>query len=82
MLCGLHGWVETIRLMLRTMGVEFDDHRVVSSEPWPELKPQLPFGKLPLYEAAGVYLPESHAISWHLTRSSTSMRSTRSFQKR
>ena len=65
----LRGRAETIRLMLRTMSVEFQDHRVVSSEPWSDLKPLLPFGGLPLYEADGVYIPESHAISRHLARS-------------
>lgn len=65
----LRGRAETIRLILRAMKVEFDDHRVASSEPWSELKPQLPFGRLPVYEAAGIYIPESHAISRHLARS-------------
>lgn len=65
----LRGRAETIRLMLRATRVEFHDHRVVSSEAWSELKLQLPFGRLPLYEATGVYLPESHAISRHLARS-------------
>ncbi len=64
----MRGRGETIRLILRATGVEFDDHRVVSAGPWSDLKTLLPFGRLPLYEAAGVYIPESHAISRHLAR--------------
>lgn len=44
----MRGRVEASRLLLTTVGAPFEDHRVCDMQDWGELKPQLPFGSLPL----------------------------------
>lgn len=55
--------------MLHAMSVDFEDHRVVSSEEWLQLQPRLPFGALPVYEDGDLSISQSHAIFRHLARS-------------
>jgi glutathione S-transferase len=64
----LRGRAEPIRLLLRATQTDFEDHRVVSTGEWAELKPTLPFGGLPIFESDGRKLCESHAILRHLGR--------------
>ncbi|OAJ38351.1 hypothetical protein BDEG_22295 [Batrachochytrium dendrobatidis JEL423] len=39
---------EVIRLCMHVGSIPFEDYRVVRSTEWPSLKPQTPFGQLPL----------------------------------
>ena len=64
----LRGRAEAIRLFLHATSTEFEDERVVTSEAWQALKPELPFGRLPVYDIAGTRLCESHAILRHISR--------------
>ena len=68
---GLRGRGEAIRLFLHATQTEFEDHRIESAEEWSALQGTLPFGGLPLYEAAGLRVSESHAILRHLDRTLT-----------
>jgi glutathione S-transferase len=53
---------EECRLALHIAGVDFEDVRI-SREEWAALKPQTPFGSLPLFEAPGhPVLAQSNAI--------------------
>ena len=69
----LRGRAEAIRLLLHSLSMEFDDHRVESSEEWTSLKPLLPFGSLPVLESNGSRIAQSHAILRHLGRTLTSV---------
>jgi glutathione S-transferase len=62
----MRGRAEAIRVLLHATGTAFEDHRVVSGDEWGDLKPQLPFGGLPVLETGGVVIPESHAILRYL----------------
>src|SRR5207253_1083384 len=53
---------EECRLALHIAGVEFDDVRVKTTD-WPALKPNTPFGSLPLFDVEGhPTLAQSNAI--------------------
>lgn len=67
----MRGRAEAIRLFLHATQTKFEDRRVVSGEEWAALKPELPFGVLPILEAQGVLLCESHAILRHIGRTVT-----------
>ncbi len=59
---------EECRLALHIAGVDFDDNRVKGTD-WPALKPQTPFGSLPLFEIPGKpVLAQSNAILVHVGR--------------
>ena len=58
----MRGRAEASRLLLNTVDASFEDHRVCDMEHWGELKPQLPFGSLPLLRAGSFSLSQSHAI--------------------
>ncbi|HRC61135.1 putative glutathione S-transferase 7 [Candidatus Propionivibrio aalborgensis] len=59
---------EECRIALHLAGVDFDDVRIPIAE-WPELKPQTPFGSLPILEIAGKPpLAESNAILVYIGR--------------
>lgn len=62
----IRGRAEAIRLHLHATATDFDDHRVASADEWAALKPTLPFGALPTYEAPEGFLCESHAILRYL----------------
>lgn len=57
----IEGYGECIRLALKFAGVDFEDRRV-SFEDWPELKPTLPNGTMPVLEMDGKVLTETYAI--------------------
>lgn len=59
---------EECRIALHLAGVDFDDIRVPSTE-WPGLKPQTPFGSLPVLELTGQPpLAQSNAILVYIGR--------------
>lgn len=64
---GARGRVEAVRLILEDQGVEYEDQRVDVAE-WPQLKPTLPFGQLPVYEDEGIEINQSQAIYRYLGR--------------
>ncbi|GMT27464.1 hypothetical protein PFISCL1PPCAC_18761, partial [Pristionchus fissidentatus] len=57
----LRGRAESIRQVFAYAGVAFDDVRIPRDK-WPELKPQTPFGQLPLLEVDGAPIAQSTAI--------------------
>ena len=63
----VRGRAEVIRLILEDTGTAYTERRVTVAE-WPELKPTLAFGQLPLYEEGDLLLNQSHAIYRHLAR--------------
>jgi glutathione S-transferase len=67
----LRGRAEAIRVLLHATQVVFEDRRVVSPDEWGALKPELPFGGLPIFETGGVLVCESHAILRYLGKSLT-----------
>lgn len=67
----MRGRAEAIRLLLHATGTTFEDHRVVSADEWGALKPELPFGGLPIFETGGALVCESHAILRYLGRTLT-----------
>lgn len=59
---------EECRLALYVAGVEFEDHRLKDSD-WPALKPNTPFGALPILESPGrPALAQSNAILVYVGR--------------
>ena len=59
---------EECRIALHLAGVDFDDVRVPTAE-WPSLKPQTPFGSLPVLELPGKSpLAQSNAILVYIGR--------------
>jgi glutathione S-transferase len=59
---------EECRLALYIAGVEFEDHRLKDSD-WPALKPNTPFGALPILESPGKpALAQSNAILVYVGR--------------
>jgi len=59
---------ETIRLLFKLAGVEFEDFRIELNQFSPEIKAQTPFGQLPVLEVDGVKLCESNACARYLAR--------------
>jgi glutathione S-transferase len=67
----MRGRAEAIRLLLHATQTAFEDRRVVSGDEWGALKPELPFGGLPIYAAGEVLVCESHAILRYLGKALT-----------
>lgn len=61
------GLGDPIRLILNHAGVPFEDHRITMDK-WPQLKPTMPFGKVPVLETDGETLTQSQAIGRFLAR--------------
>ncbi|CAG0918809.1 unnamed protein product [Notodromas monacha] len=61
------GRAEFIRMLLHQAGVEFEDFRF-PREAWPSLKPEMPFGQVPVLEVNGKKLSQSHAIARYIAR--------------
>ncbi|XP_045462158.1 glutathione S-transferase isoform X2 [Harmonia axyridis] len=58
---------EPIRFLLSYGGIEFEDCRV-EMEQWPQIKPNMPFGQLPILEHNGKKIPQSLAICRYLAK--------------
>lgn len=56
---------EPIRFLLSYGGVEFEDERI-EKEKWPAVKPNMPFGQMPVLEHNGKMAHQSTAISRYL----------------
>lgn len=63
----IRGRAEPIRLILEELGVPYKEN-TVDGPAWGELKPKMPFGKIPMFEDDGYILFESHAIYRYLGR--------------
>ena len=63
----IRGRAEPIRLLLEEAGVEYDDVQITQEE-WPKLKPETPFGQVPIYREGDFELAQSHAILRYLAR--------------
>jgi len=59
---------ETIRLIFKVAGVEFEDYRIEMDQFTPELKAETPFGQLPVLEIDGLKLCQSNAIARYLAK--------------
>jgi len=64
----LIGRGETIRLLFKLAGVEFEDVRIELNGFTPEMKTASPFGQLPVLEVDGVKLCQSNACARYLAR--------------
>jgi len=64
----LIGRGETIRLIFKVAGVEFEDFRIERDQFTPEMKAETPFGQLPVLEVDGVKLCQSNACARYLAR--------------
>jgi glutathione S-transferase len=58
----LRGRAEVSRLLFAASGTEYEDIRFERSK-WPELKPNTPFGQVPMLEVDGVQLCQSKSIA-------------------
>lgn len=58
---------EPARLALSIGGVPFEDHRVKGAD-WPALKPDTPFGSLPVLKVDGETVSQSNAINRYVGR--------------
>ncbi|MFV1996748.1 MAG: glutathione S-transferase family protein [Acidiferrobacterales bacterium] len=63
----IRGRAEPIRLMLEQLGIKYRDNPVHVAD-WQALKPQMPFGKVPMFEDGETTIHESHAIYRYLAR--------------
>ncbi|KAK0182785.1 hypothetical protein PV327_000884 [Microctonus hyperodae] len=58
---------EPIRFILSYAGVEFEDERF-ERENWPKIKPNMPFGQVPVLEVDGKKIHQSTAICRYLAK--------------
>ncbi|XP_066602106.1 glutathione S-transferase-like [Prorops nasuta] len=58
---------EPIRFIFSYAGVEFEDDRF-DRENWPKLKPEMPFGQVPILEVDGKKIHQSTAICRYLAK--------------
>lgn len=61
------GRAETIRFILAAAGAKYEDHRL-KGESWPEIKPTMPFGTVPILEVNGKVIPQSNTICRFLAK--------------
>jgi len=64
----IRGRAEPIRLMFEELGVAYDEQRLRSSAQWKAMKPQTPFGALPIYEEGELRFAQTQAIYRHIAR--------------
>jgi glutathione S-transferase len=64
----LIGRGETIRMIFKMAGVDFEDFRIERDQFTPEMKADTPFGQLPVLEVDGVKLCQSNACARYLAR--------------
>ncbi|CAJ0572976.1 unnamed protein product, partial [Mesorhabditis spiculigera] len=61
------GKAEGIRQTLVLAGIDFEDVRVTHGTPdWPNLKPNTPFGQIPVLEVDGKMLSQANAINKYI----------------
>jgi len=58
---------ETVRLCFAAAGIKYEDHRIDHKD-WAALKPNTPWGKIPVLEVDGKQIGESLAISRYIAR--------------
>jgi len=58
---------ETARLLFKLGGQDFEDKRIEEKD-WPNIKPNTPYGQLPLLEVDGMTLCQSVAINRYLAK--------------
>ncbi len=63
----IRGRAEPIRMMLEDLGIDYED-KAIAFRQWRDLKPQMPFGKMPMYQEGDLTIYESHAIYRYLAR--------------
>ncbi|ELK13701.1 Glutathione-requiring prostaglandin D synthase [Pteropus alecto] len=63
----MRGRAEIIRYIFAYSDIKYEDHRIEQAD-WPEIKPTLPFGKIPVLEVDGLNLHQSLAIARYLTK--------------
>lgn len=63
----IRGRAEPIRLILEELGIKYRDNPVAGAD-WRNLKSQMPFGKVPMFEDGEHTILESHAIYRYLAR--------------
>ena len=63
----LRGRAESARLMLVYKGIDYEDNRI-TKEQWATVKPNTPFGGLPILEYNGLELAQSMTIARFLAR--------------
>ncbi|KAI4470748.1 glutathione s-transferase [Holotrichia oblita] len=61
------GFGEVIRVLLKYGNIDFEDERIEYAE-WPKIKPEMPFGQLPVYEEDGKRMAQSNAIARHIAK--------------
>ncbi|KAJ8021969.1 Hematopoietic prostaglandin D synthase [Holothuria leucospilota] len=72
----VRGRAEPIRYLFALAGVEYEDKRLTSEE-WKKLKPNTPFGGLPILEVDGKVLGQTQAICRHVAHMHDMRRSSR-----
>jgi glutathione S-transferase len=65
---GFRGLGEPIRLVFADLALPLDERRLGFDDDWAALKPRLPFRQMPVFEAGGLTVVQSHAILRHLAR--------------
>jgi len=61
------GKAETIRMLFAEANVQYEDNRLDRAN-WPNLKPTMPFGQVPVLEVDGKVLPQSKAIAKYVAK--------------
>ncbi|XP_051008208.1 hematopoietic prostaglandin D synthase isoform X1 [Acomys russatus] len=63
----MRGRAEIIRYIFAYLDIKYEDYRIEQAD-WPNIKPTLPFGKIPVLEVEGLKLHQSLAIARYLTK--------------
>uniref|UniRef100_A0A4X1UBQ0 Hematopoietic prostaglandin D synthase n=2 Tax=Sus scrofa TaxID=9823 RepID=A0A4X1UBQ0_PIG len=63
----MRGRAEIIRYIFAYLDIKYEDHRIEQAD-WPQIKPTLPFGKIPILEVDGLNLHQSLAIARYLAK--------------
>lgn len=63
----MRGRAEIIRYIFAYLDIKYEDHRIEQVN-WPQIKPTIPFGKIPVLEVGGLTLHQSLAIARYLTK--------------
>ncbi|XP_019408970.1 PREDICTED: hematopoietic prostaglandin D synthase isoform X2 [Crocodylus porosus] len=63
----MRGRGEIIRYLFAYSGIKYEDNRIEWAD-WPNIKPTIPFGKVPILEIDGVIIHQSLAIARYLAK--------------